>query len=516
MIKKWLKVHPSALFAIMLGLMLVLAFAPFEIFPLAIIAPAGLLALILHATPKRAAWLGFLFGIGLFGAGVYWIYISIHTYGDVPSILAYLITAALICILALFPASVCYLVTRYFPGQSTTKLVCAFPAVWLAIEWVRSWIACGFPWLFLGYSQTNSPLRGFAPILSVYGISLVVLITSGLLVSAVLKYRAGELRSLYYNLLSIAAIWITGALLSLIPWTESSHAPLTVSLVQGNIPQSLKWSPEHVNLSFDRYREMTEPLWGKSELIVWPEAAIPMTLDNASNFIDDMDDLARKNGSHLILGIPIDNPRGEGYFNALISLGKDRTFYFKRLLVPYGEYVPFQQLSSRVLSFMDVPMANMVPGSYSQKPMNVGGIKINTSICFEIAFPDLIRTSDSNVGMLLTVTNDAWFGKSTAQAQHLQMAKMRALELGRPVLFASNDGITAIIGPHGQVEASAPQHVPYVLTGKVQPMTGLTPWMMNGFDPILVIMFSLIFIARRSTKKSSDTILNGAKASSLI
>lgn len=501
----WLDILLGNVTAALLGASLALAFAPFGIFPLAVIAPAGLLALILNTAPKRAWQYGYTFGLGLFSAGVYWVFISIHTYGDVPSILAGIITAGLIAILALYPAFTCYLTNRFYPINNTPKFVFAFPAIWLLSEWIRSWVGCGFPWLFLGYSQTNSPLKGFAPILSVYGVSLAVLICSGLVVNIYVKYKQKEFRSLYLSVFALLAIWITGALLSLIPWTTAQGKPLNVSLVQGNIPQSLKWSPEHVNLSFDTYTRLSEPAWGKSDIIVWPEAAIPMTLQSAAAFIETMDEKAREHHTDLILGIPIHNSKNDGYYNAVVSLGANKTTYLKRDLVPFGEYVPFQQYLSKVLDFMHVPLADMQAGSPNQPALLAANTKINTSICFEIAFPELINMRDKSIGMLLTVTNDAWFGKSIAQAQHLQMAAMRAIELGRPVLFVSNDGITAIIGPHGLIEAAAPPHVSFVLNGTVQPMFGVTPWMTNGMDPILVILFCFLFGAKRYPKKLMQT-----------
>jgi apolipoprotein N-acyltransferase len=294
-------------------------------------------------------------------------------------------------------------------------------------------------------------------------------------------------------------IWILGAALSLISWTNPSGKPIKVSLVQGNIPQSLKWSPEHIYLSFDRYTALTEPLWSKSDVIIWPEAAIPMSLQNVAEFIDRLDKKALANHSQLILGIPIQSTTSDDYYNAVITLGATKRTYLKRRLVPYGEYVPFQKLSSYILAAMNIPMVNTLVGNYNQRPLLIGDTKINTSICFEITFPELINMHDKTIGMLLTVTNDAWFGDSSAQAQHLQMAKMRAIELGRPVLFVSNDGITAIINPHGEVVKAAPAHVPFVLNGTVQPRIGLTPWMTNGIDPMLVILFCLLFVAKRST-----------------
>lgn len=496
--KNWLKILYADLTALLLGIALAFAFAPYEIFPLAVIAPAGLLALLLKATPKRAFWLGFLFGLGLFGAGVYWVFISIHLFGDVPNFLAGIITGVLIGYLALFPAMVSYLTNRYFPFAKSAKMMMAFPALWVFSEWVRSWLFTGFPWLFLGYSQTNSPLKGFAPILSVYGVSLAVIMTSALIVNAMIKFKEKEYQTAYLSLLAFVTIWLAGGLISLIPWTKQEGKPISVSLVQGNIPQELKWAPEHLKLSFDRYAELTEPLWKKGNIIIWPEAAIPMSLQSASAFIQTMDEKARASGSHLILGIPIQSSDGFGYYNSVVTLGADKKAYLKRRLVPFGEYVPFTQILSHVFNYMNIPISNLIPGKNIQEPLIIGDIKILTSICYEIAFPELVKSRDKTIGLLLTVTNDAWFGESSAQAQHLQIAEMRALELGRPVLFIGNDGITAMISSDGKIESAAPPHQSFVLNGTVQPAFGLTPWMRYGMNPILFIMTCLLFAAIRS------------------
>jgi apolipoprotein N-acyltransferase len=497
---KWLNILLIDLAALLLGMMLSFAFAPYEIFPLAIMAPAGLLALWLNVSPKRAFWLGFIFGIGLFGAGVYWVYISIHLYGDVPNYLAGLITAGLIVFLALFPALVGYCTNRYFSITTTAKLVCAYPALWITSEWIRSWIFTGFPWLLIGYSQTNSPLKGYAPILSVYGVSLAVLITSALIVNAVIKFKQNDYRAVYLNLFAFVTIWIAGGLLDLIPWTQSKGKSISVSLVQGNIPQSLKWSPDHLQLSLDTYAKLTEPLWGKDKLIIWPEAAIPLPLNHVTSFIDALDSKAKASGSRLILGIPIQAADDNGYYNAIVTLGNDRKVYLKRRLVPFGEYVPFSQLFSHLFDIMNLPMSNLIPGKMNQALLVIDNLKILPSICYEIAFPELSRSRDETLGLLLTVTNDAWFGESSAQAQHLQMAEMRAIEFRRPLIFVSNDGITAIIDPNGKIESAAPQHKEFVLNGTIQPMFGLTPWMRNGIDPILFILICFFIISLRTNK----------------
>lgn len=503
-IKKYFRSLSYDIVALVLGAVTTLAFAPYEIFPLAVFTPAGLLAMWLNVTSKRAFWLGFLFGIGLFGAGVYWVYISIHDVGGVPALIAGLITCGMITVLSLYPGCVGYLLNRYFPENNTHKLLCAFPAIWVFSEIVRCWLFTGFPWLFLGYSQTNSPLHGYAPIFSVYGVSLAVTLTSALLVSAFLQLKQEHYRALYYRLFALISIWIIGGLLCLIPWTTPQGNPIQIGMVQGDIPQTLKWSPEHLQLSFDRYIDLTKPLWGKDKIIIWPEAAIPMPLQDITNFINALDKQAKETNTHLILGIPIQSPKGDGYYNAIISVGAERNVYLKRLLVPFGEYTPFASILQNTLKILNLPLPEGARGSHNQKPFIVDGIKIIPSICYEIAYPELMLTNDPTTGLLLTVSNDAWFGKSNAQAQHLQMAAMRAQELQRPLVFVSNDGITATITPNGKIANAAPSFQATVLHGTVQPTTGLTPWMRNGTDPITIILLCLLFTAWRAQRKHAS------------
>ncbi|OGT59411.1 MAG: apolipoprotein N-acyltransferase [Gammaproteobacteria bacterium RIFCSPHIGHO2_12_FULL_42_10] len=493
-----------------LGISLSLAFAPYSICPLAILAPAGLLAFMQNTTPKRAGQFGFTFGMGFFSVGTYWLFISIHHFGEVPVSLAGLIVFLFVAILACFPALSCYLTNRYYPNTSPTKLILAFPAIWVIIEWARSWVGDGFPWLLLGYSQTHTPLQGFAPLLSVYGVSLATLMTSGLVLNAWINTQQKNYRALYLSLFGITALWISGALLSLITWTHPHGKPLTVSLVQGNISQSLKWSPEHLNLSIERYTELTRPFWSNSNLIVWPEAAIPFSLQDAAPFIDTMDQAALTNHTHLALGIPVENSDKTGYYNAIVTLGHTKSIYLKRRLVPFGEYIPLASLFAHVLDFMHIPLPNMQNGNPIQKPLMIDNIKINASICFEIAFPELIRTRAKDISFLLSLTNDAWFGQSSAQALHLQMAEMRAIELGRPLLFTSNNGLTAIIGPQGNITNSIPPDIAAVLHGTVQPMFGQTPWAAFGMDPLLILLFCFLLIAKNTCLEILKTEINGS------
>lgn len=489
--------------AFLLGVSCPFAFAPFGLFPLAILAPASLLALIRNSTKRRAFWLGYAFGLGQFGAGVYWIYISIYYFGGVSLPLAVFIMALFFAYLACYPALTCYFTQRYFPKPTNLTFICAFPAIWVLLEWVRSFLLTGFPWLLLGYSQTNSPLRGFAPWFSVYGSSLAAVISAGLLVTLWTHFRSGNRQGLLKPGVALVLIWSIGGLLAFIPWTKPSGPAVDISLVQGNIPQSIKWSPEHVSLSLNTYANLTIPLLKPKHIVIWPEAAIPLPLNTANDYISALDQQARDAKASIILGIPI--RINQKYYNAVISLGNDKSLYVKRHLVPFGEYTPLADVFAKALQFMNIPMSEMAAGPAYQRPFKVQNLTFLPAICYESAFPDMGRLAPANIDLLITLTNDAWFGHSTAQDQHLQMGAMRAIEMARPMIFATNDGLTAFINQWGQIMVQLPKRQVGVLTAQVQPMSGLTPWMYNGLSPILLILVLLLIFAHKFNRTITAT-----------
>lgn len=486
--------------AFFIGALLTLAFAPFEIFPLAIILPALLYGLWQTLTPRQAFLRGWFFGAGLFGSGVYWVFISIHTYGDASVALSAFFTLGLIAILAIFPGLCGYFLNRFFPANTNARLFCAFPAIWVLLEWVRSWFATGFPWLTLGYSQINSPLKGYAIVTGLFSVSLAILWSSSLIIKAFMSIRKKNYSACYVSIFAFALLWIVGGYLSTRSFTTPFGSPIQVSLVQGNIPQEIKWSGDTIQPTLDTYSKLTESHWD-SQVIVWPESAIPLLLHNAEDFVNDMDEKARKHKSTLITGIPVQASTEDTYYNAVIAVGNGSGFYRKRLLVPFGEYVPFSGVIHKLLDVLNLPMSNFVPGPRTKlETMQAGDVKIAASICYEIAFPELVRFRDKDINLLLTISNDAWFGHSIAQAQHLEMAQMRAFEMGRPVLFVSNNGITAVINAQGKIQSAAPPYQTYVLTDKVQPTQGRTIWQQVGMDPILMILIFMVVIAIRTQR----------------
>jgi apolipoprotein N-acyltransferase len=481
--------------ALLSGALLTLAFAPFSFYVVAILSPALLLFLWLNVSTYRAFLRGLLYGLGLFGTGVSWVFISIHTYGEASILLSSVITFGFVLILALFPAINGYLLTRYFTKNNSMKQICAFPALWVLLEWFRSWIFTGFPWLFLGYTQINSVLSGYAPLFSVYGVSLAVLLTSALLVNIFYKRKY-----LLRNAIIIALIWLIGWGLSHISWTKPIGQPMKITLIQGNIPQNLKWTWESLTPTLQRYQQMTEQHWD-SQIIIWPEAAVPIPLHDALDYLRTLHLEATKHHTALITGIPVEDKTKNGYYNAILTIGKGFGFYFKKHLVPFGEYTPMPQLLTHYLDQFHIPLPNTISDNKLSAPLLANGMNIAPFICYEIAFPELVWTKNNTINMLLTVSNDAWFGHSIALAQHLEIAQMRSLEMGRPSAFVSNTGITAFILPNGKIQSHAPVDQPYALTDTIQKMTGKTPWQRMGLDPLLMLVVILLTAAGINEKK---------------
>jgi apolipoprotein N-acyltransferase len=492
------------LIALLAGVILTFAFAPFKIFPLAILSPALLLCTWLKVSPGQAFLRGWLFGLGLFGTGLYWVYISIHTYEDLSVIWSLLITFGFINILALFPALTGYTLNHYFPKNTYYKILLAFPVYWVLFEWVRGWLFTGFPWLSIGYSQLDSFLAGYAPLFSVHGISLTAILCAALLVHAAIQFRKQEKLVAYKNIAVLVFIWIVGGCFSLVMWTTPYRQPIQVSLVQGNITHDITLSPEHLKPILDRYQSLTLPYW-KSDIIIWPENAIPVPLQYTGAYLGALDNAARRYNTTFITGIPIKSPKKEGYYNAVIAIGSGNGAYLKTRLVPFAEFVPFAFWLHKFIPSVNTTKSNFISGfaatDINTTPqLNAKGLRISTFIGYEIAFPQQVRSGYADINLLLNVSNNTWSRNPLAEAQYLQMAEMRAVEMRRPLLLVSNDAITAIIGPTGKIEASIPAFTPGVLTHNVQPREGETPWQQTGFDPLLVILAAMLIYAVRKRK----------------
>jgi len=485
------------LLALISGALLPLAFAPFNGFPLSFICITALLFVWLRSTPWQAFWRGFIFGIGFFAVGSSWIYISIHTYGNASSALSGLITAIFIVIMAIFPATLGLFFTWVFKqSRLAIKCLLAFPAMWVVWEWLRSWVFSGFPWLFLGYSQIHSPLRGYAPLIGVYGVSFIVVFIAACLL---LLFHHKDIKIKIISVSSIIILFGVGASISTFQWTKPSSKKITVSLVQGNVKQSMKWDMNYLLHILKVYRNETERHW-KSDIIVWPEGAIPVVQNQIPSFFNLINSEAEKHHTAVILGTLTTNSKTKQFYNSMVVLGNGKGTYLKRQLVPFGEYTPLKKLFFPLAKKLDIPMSDLSPGPWHQPTLMAAGITIAPYICYEIAYPIKALNSIRDKQLIVTISDDSWFGNSIASPQQLQIAKMRALETGRYLLYANNTGITAIINPNGKVLKMAPTNQQLVLTGTVQPVDGSTPLMRWNYYPmlgIIILCLVLTFMFRR-------------------
>lgn len=467
--------------ALVAGLLMALGFAPYNQPWAPLLGLAVLFSLTAMAPGKgRVAAYGYLFGLGYAGLGVYWIYISIADFGGGP-LAAALATSTLIAAFALIPM-VALLLGRFAGRQSSSIMVlAALPFAWVAIEWLRSWFLTGATWLSVGYSQIDTPLSVWAPVLGVYGPSLAIALMAGGLAWWFLKPLS--LRFIWP--VALAAVFlVTGVVLDR-PWSQPSGAPLQVALIQGNVPQDQKWRPEQRADILSRYMQHTRAAFGH-DLIIWPETAVPAIYHQvAEDWLEPLARDASQAGSALVVGAPIADPAGDGLFNGIVAVSDSPQFYYKRHLVPFGEYVPLRDFAGGLFDFIGAPLGDFNAGT-SAAPLLVAGHQIGASICYEVTFGAELLDGLPDAEILLNVSNDAWFGESAAPWQHLQMARMRALETARPMLRATNTGVSAIIDQQGQIQAQTGLFEESVLQGQVVPHTGGTPYMRWSDWPIAI------------------------------
>src|SRR5579859_582908 len=372
--------------------------------------------------------------------------------------------------------------------------------MWVLFEWLRGWLLTGFPWLTLGYSQVDSALSGYAPYLGGFGVSFCVVVCAVLLLE-VLGSRSWKQAGLPFA--ALVFLWLAGWGLGTLRWTHPAGPEFGVSLIQGDVPQDQKWEPEAFIPTLDLYRKLTDANCDK-HLIIWPEAAVPAYQDEVQiSYLDPLEAEARKHGSDILLGIPTYDPIGDSYYNSVISLGSSDGSYNKRHLVPFGENFEFlPQWVKSLLRDMDLPYSSFSSGAARQTLLRAAGYPVGTSICYEDAYGDQILRDVPQAAFLVNVSNDGWFGDSIALPQHLEIARMRAIESGRWLLRATNTGISAIVDDRGRVLAQAPTDQVFVLKGEIQPLAGATPVTRWGNWPIItlsvLVMLVCAWLSRRS------------------
>jgi apolipoprotein N-acyltransferase len=487
---------PAELAAVLAGAALTFAFAPWAWWPLAILSPAVLFLCWRGARPGRAARIGFLYGFAAFLAGTWWTFISVREFGQAPLALALFLTVGLAAAMGAYYALLGAAAARWLPSGGAARWLLGLPAAWVAVEWLRGWFLSGFPWLSLGYSQPDSVLGPLAPVIGVYGLGWVCALCAGAIVAVLVE-------DLWRRALAVATLFLVLAVAGWAgrtSWTEPAGPALRAVMIQGAIGQDEKWLETALEPTRELYLDLTRPHWG-ADLLIWPEAAIPNLLHLEMDFIEALDEQAAAAGSEILLGIlEMDLETGQ-YHNVLVSLGGEPQIYRKRQLVPFGEYFPVPAFVRRWMRLMNLPYTDFAPGRPNPPPLHLGGVPVAPTICYEDAFGAQQRVFFPAAELLVNVSNDAWFGDTHAPHQHLQIARLRAMETGRWMLRATNNGVTAVIDPRGRVVQRSRQFVPAVVETEVTPMRGMTPWLRMGDGPLAGAALGLFLLSalRRNT-----------------
>lgn len=479
----------GTLIALLAGMALPLAFSPFYLYPLAVLSLSLLFLSWNNVSAKYAAWRGFCFGLGFFGVGVSWVYVAIHDFGHASVLLAALLTTLFVAFLASYLAVLGWLTKKVSTKTfSLSDYLLLLPLLWLLFEVFKAWFLTGFPWLELGVSQIEGPLRGYLPIIGAGGVSLLVAISAGLLAASWQRRRVSLL-------MAFAAIGLAGSFLSQQEWTHDSGSSIDVSLIQGNVPQDVKWDQEQITTTLTLYQTLTEQNW-QSDLIVWPENAVTVFYHQAKQFfLDPLAELARQNDSDILLGLPVLDRQTQQYYNGMVSLGEHQAVYKKRHLVPFGEYIPFEWLRG-LIGFFDLPMSSFSAGQKQQPLLQAAGQQVGVSVCYEDTFSYEVLNSLPEATILVNASNNAWYGDSFAPHQHLQISQTRALETGRPVLRATTNGISALIDYKGRIVTKSLQFEQAVVSGNVQPKQGQTPyvqwrgWLLLGLSLVMLLLWA--------------------------
>lgn len=499
--KKPMPLISAMIFALLAGALFPLALSPYHCWPLAILSPAIFYFLLHERSGKQAFLIGHSYGIGLWSVGAFWLYTSIHVYGNISAPVGIAMIGFVGLAMGLFNGIQAALYRRFL-GESPLT----FAPLWILTEWVKTWILTGFPWLFAGYAFTTYQLDNFAPLAGIFAVSFVVVFLASSLVEVI--------RGRFFWVFPSIALCAIAVGLGYVQWTTPKNSkPLSVSLIQGNIPQDLKWLVEYQQKTLDIYHSLSLSEWGR-DLVIWPESAIPMFQTDAAEFIINTAQIARDYNTTWLTSVPyldqdsnvLDKNGYPPFYNSIINLDAQTPgIYKKQRLVPFGEYVPMRGFLDVLPALHDTVLGeSFTAGDKGQAPLIVKGHHLGAAICYEVAYPNLTRLNARGTDFMITVSNDAWFKGSDGPWQHLQMVQMRAKETGRWFIRGTNTGVTAFINDQGHIVEQAKADERLILRGDLPAMQGETPYMRFGDWPMLILSGLLLligFIAKAQTRR---------------
>ena len=475
----------TLLLSALAGAATVFAFAPFHAWPLQLTCLALLTHLFLSTARVRDGFLlGWTFGTAALLSGTHWLYVSLHVYGEMPAPVAALAVVLLSASLGLLYGLAMWLAAwaALRANSKAFSAIAILPACWMLADWTRGWIFTGFSWVATGYAHTTSPLAAYAPLIGVYGIGGLAAVAAGSLGLMLHQWR------LHLAAISVLiALMACGLVLNRIEWTQPLGKPIHARLLQGNVPQQMKFDTENIEASLSMYRQMITE--APADLIATPETALPLlSTQLPPGYIEQLAHFAWDSNSTLLVGVPWTTGPGI-YLNSVIgfSFAQSTLYrYDKHHLVPFGEFIP--PGARWFVDLMKMPLGDFGRGALYQAPIDVREQWVLPNICYEDLFGEEIAAQIAAAldrgtpvpSILLNVSNIAWFGDTIALPQHLQISQMRTLETGRPMLRATNTGATAVIDGRGQIIASLPAFTRGTLEASVQGMQGATPYIWLG------------------------------------
>ena len=488
--------HGYLLRSFFAGILIPFGFAPFHFPGVSILGLALLFATLKFNSVKNSFRKGFVFGLGFFSFGISWVYISINEYGHLGVILSALITLLLIIYLSFYLGLFSSLYVKLAKNKSMLFSCLLFSSLWCLTEYLRSTVISGFPWLLLGVSQMDSPLKYLMPIVGIYGVSFFTCLSATFLIATTETVKVKRV----IWLIAFVSVLLAPLFLKSINFTKTSDNQISVGVIQANLSMRDKWDENLFWQILQKYKEGIEQLIGKTQLIVLPEAAIPIPENYISDEIDNIHRQTDKANTAVLLGIPEATSSDESYYyNTITSLGRAKGRYKKQHLVIFGEYIPrpFESL----MNYLALPSSNLKPGQKNQELIEVAGHPIATLICYELAYPKLLRNQLPKAEWIVSISDDGWFGKSLALYQHLQMAQALSLLTGRYQIMSNNDGLSSIINEKGTIVNSLPAFSEGILEGNISGATGITPWVFYGDTPIILFFMLapiLAFVRRNS------------------
>ncbi len=495
--------------ALLGGAIIPFSMAPYGLWPLSLIGLFLIGLSLRNASAWQSVFRSFLAGLAMYTSGVSWVYVAIAQFGASSVLLAWVLTALFIIgVSAAF--SLPFALYGRFISRTTLGQTLGFAAIWVLGEWLRSWFLTGFPWLYIGYAHLDTALGGYAPLGGIFSVSFVTACCTSLALLVYLRWKNNRLIAndsrprnsspiRHYcsthwasAAFGVVLIWSIGFGLSKVSWTHVKPGTLDIGIMQPNIPQEHKWDPQYYSQTLETFGELSAPLWGL-DWVIWPEAAVPYPYYQATPLLDQINEISRQRGSVFITGIIYDDYDKQKYYNAVIARGLGHGDYFKQRLVPFGEYVPFESFLRGLIAFFNLPTSIIHVGPFNPMGLNANGVKVAANICYEIAYPDLIAKITHDKDIILTISNDAWFGLSNGPLQHFDMARMRAKETGRYTVRATNNGISGFIAPNGDVIKTGGRFTRETIVGQVQRVEGSTPFMVWRSWPITLLALFLLF-----------------------